>query len=445
MNIGRWEKIIFNSESYSKLAFLGKAGRFFIKKVQKLFAVVLQTSRIYQGLSNIGNRFVGFRRQQSGFWEALDRRWGKIVEAGIILTIALMPVLNSWGMLFFLVLILNIIRFPERKLPDTGLFLFWLALMISSVMSLGIKGPGRLVTVTVWLLTAYLAGHTFTVNFSRKIIRLMLVAGVIWILIGLRQQGAGVSTPSGWLEQGQNLLISVRSFSVFGNPNVYGQYLISIIILALSELTGRKLEDCFFPGLILILGVISLYYTYSRTAWVLGVAGVSFWFGKRTFSRKFLYIGILGLGLFCLPGFKTRFFNPVGFFGGTLWLRVRIWRNMLKILADFWLWGSGPGSFNEVYQSYLSTNGLIGHGHQLYLQLWLENGIFSLLAFIRVLFKNLTGFISSLSTAGAVALVIFTTLMFGFLETWWVHQFSGGYFWLFIGLLQSLRTGLTDS
>jgi hypothetical protein len=77
--------------------------------------------------------------------------------------------------------------------------------------------------------------------------------------------------------------------------------------------------------------------------------------------------------------------------------------------------------------------------------LWLENGIFSLLAFIRVLFKNLTGFISSLSTAGAVALVIFTTLMFGFLETWWVHQFSGGYFWLFIGLLQSLRTGLTDS
>lgn len=444
MRIGRWGNTISTSELFIRLVCLEKAGRSFVKKTQKLLALIWETSRIYQGVNNIRSRLAALRRGQSGFWEALDRRWGKIVEAGIILTIALMPVLNSWGVLLFLVLILKIIRFPERKLSDIGLFFFWLALMISAVMSLGVGGTRRLVMVTVWLLTAYFAGGAFTVNFSRKIIRWLLVSGLIWILIGLGQQEAGVSTPYGWLEQGQNLLITVRSFSVFGNPNIYGLYLLSIIIFALSELAGEELEERFFPGLILILAVISLYYTYSRTAWILGLVGVSIWFSKRIFSDKFLYGWIVGLGLWCLSGFKTRFFNPAGFFEGTFWLRVRIWQNMLKILTDFWLWGSGPGSFTEVYQSYLSPTGLTGHGHQIFLQLWLESGIFSLLAFIRVLVKNIAGLISFSNTARAVALVILVFLMFGFLETWWVHEFSGGYFWLLIGLLQSLRTGRTD-
>jgi O-antigen ligase len=445
MKIEKWKRLILSSQTFTTLGFLEELSEAFAEKTKSFLTITWKTSRIYQSLTNLGSRFKTFRQRELSLWEVLDRRWGKLVEAGIILTIALAPVLNSWGTLLFLVLILKIIRFPERKLPDTGLFFFWLALVISSIMSSGLRGPGQLITVTVWILTAYLAGTVFSVNLSRKIIRLMLVTSLIWIIIGLRQQGAGVSTPSGWLEQGQNLLISVRSVSVFGNPNIYGLYLLSILIFALSEIAEQKLQHQFFSVVILILGAISLYYTYSRTAWILGLAGISIWFGKSFRSRKFLYILIVGLCLFCLPAFKTRLFSSGGFFEGTLWLRIRLWRNMLKILADFWLWGAGPGSFNEVYQSYSRANGLISHGHQLYLQLWLENGILSFLAFIRVLFKNLTGFISFQSTVRAVALTIFSFLLFGFLETWWAHQFCGGYFWLLVGLLQSLRTGRIES
>lgn len=445
MKLEEWKGLILSSEIYGRLLFYRKIGNSFVGQIKQFLASIWEKSRTYQIISNTRSRFQVGRRLKSVFWKDLDRRLGKVIEAGIMLTIALAPVVNAWGTLLFLILILKIIRSPGRKLPDTGLFVFWLALTVSSVMSLGAGGPCRLVTVTTWLLMASLAGRTFSAKFSRKIIRMLPATALIWMLIGLWQQAAGAPTPSGWLEQGQHILITVRSFSVFGNPNIYGLYLLSILVFSFPEITGRNTYYRIFFGFVLVLGIVSLYYTYSRTAWILGLAAAVLWFGRSCFSHKSLYIWIFILGLFCLSGFQIRFFGPVNFFEGTLWLRVRIWRNLLKIIADYWVWGSGPGSFSEIYHSYPTATGLVDHCHQLFLQLWLENGVFSLLAFIRIIFKNLSGAIYFQSYTKAVAISIIIFLSFGFLETWWNHRFSGGYFWLLFGLLLSLRTGRTDS
>lgn len=445
MKFEEWKRLVLTSEIYGRLFFFRKPGKSFVGQIKQFLTLIWENSLIYQSISNIRSPFPVGRRLKSVFWGGLDRHFGKVIEAGIMLTIALMPVVNAWGTLLFLILILNIIRSPGRKLPDTGLFVFWLVLAVSSVMSIGAGGLRRLVTVTIWLLTASLAGRTFPAEFSRKIISLLPVAALIWMVVGLGQQAAGVPTPSGWLEQGQQMLITVRSFSVFGNPNIYGLYLLSILIFSFPEITGKNIYHRFFFGLVLVLGIVSLYYTYSRTAWILGLAAAVLWFGKSCFSHKSMYIWIFILGLFWISGFKMRFFSPVGFFEGTFWLRIRIWRNLLKIIADYWVWGSGPGSFSEIYQSYPTATGLVVHGHQLFLQLWLENGVFSLLAFMGIIFKNLVGAVCFQSYTKAVAIAIIIFLSFGFLETWWNHQFSGGYFWLLFGLLQSLRTGRTDS
>ncbi len=444
----RWFSLFTSSRTIIGLSIFGKKVVILAEQADDCLKQLWKISWVYRRLAVVRTWFESFRRRRNAaFWEGANRRWGKAIEAGIILTIALMPVLNSWEVLLGLTLLLYVIRFPERKLPDTGLIFFWLALTVSAIMAVGIKGLNGLVTVTVWLLIAGLAGRAFTAEFSRKVIRFILSAGLIWMVIGLWQQAAGVFTPAGWLEQGQNLLISVRSYSVFGNPNIYGMYLVSILIFAFLEINAGDRFHCAVARLIIPVALTSLFFTYSRTAWLLGLTVIIGWFGKRLCSGKHCYL--LGLGILFLivgiPGFKARIIGPVNFFESTLRLRVEIWRNILTILADFWPWGAGSGSFSEVYGSYLTGSGLVQHGHQLYLQLWLESGILSLAALIRVIAKSLAGFNGFHCDAKAVALVIAVFLISGLVETWWVHQFSGGYFWLLIGLLQSMRAGRINS
>lgn len=450
MKFARWAGLIHTSEAFTGLAKGKRVVEAFFKKVNNYFMSIQERSLFFRGARKILTWVEAIRqRRNQPFWERMDRHWGKAVEAGIILTVALMPILNSWGVLLALNSLLYVIRFPDKKFPGTGLLFFWLALALSALMAVGLEGFGRLVTATVWFLIAGMTGRVFTAEFSRRVVGFSLLAALIWMVIGLWQQAAGVLTPSHWLEQGQSLYISVRSYSVFGNPNIYGLYLLSILILALSGISSKGRIYRALPLAALTLGLISLFFTYSRTVWFLGIAAMILWFGKGFFSNRLLYLWMGILVLLNLEGFKARIIRPENLSESTLGFRIQIWRNTLKIIGDYWQWGSGPGSFGEAYGSFSMANGMfqgmVQHGHQLYLQLWLENGFISLAAFFRVIVKSLTGFTSFQGSVKAVALVIVIYLAAGFMETWWAHQFLGGYFWLLIGLLHSMRAGQIDS
>lgn len=386
------------------------------------------------------------RRRNSIVWESLDRRWGKLVETGIILTIVLLPVICAWEVLLVLIMLLYIIRFPARKTLGTGLLFFCLVLVISSLMASGPAGIKGLVPFIVWLSITGLAGRTFSIGFSRRVLGYILSASLIWMVIGFWQQWSGAPTSSGWLEQGQIFFISVRSFSVFGNPNIYGLYLLSILVFGLSGITSKNPLYRAVSWPILSLTVLSLIYCYSRTAWILGIAAVVGWFGKRLFQAKYIPVCTVIFSLLCIvPGLTARIIGT-DLLNNTFWLRVNIWRDLLRVLADYWLWGSGPDSFLEIFATYPRvTKGLPQHGHQLYLELWLEHGILTLLVFVRVMVKNLTGLTGISSCAKAIVLVIVLFLAAGFMETWWVSKFCGGFFWLLIGMLQSMRAGQIDS
>lgn len=446
MTVKGWLGLLLISRTFVRLSAIAVNAMAVVSQVRDYFKNIRERSILHQSVIKMRIRLELIRqRRDKAFWEGVDRRWGKVIEVGIILTLVFMPILNSWETLLALTLLLLLIRSPGKKPRDTGLFIFWLALVISALMAVGIGGPGRLATVTIWLLLAGLTGRVFTAEFSRKVIRFSVIAGLIWMVIGLWQQVAGVSTPAHWLEQGQSLFISVRSYSVFGNPNIYGLYLVSILCFAFA---GTKSGEGIYSAVswvVLVLAPVSLFFTYSRTAWLLSLLGLILWSGKGFVARRKRFI-FLWWGLFLMiPGFKARIGGLSNLFESTFWFRVQIWRNMPLMIADFLWWGAGPGSFHEVYRSYLTGMAPVEHGHQLYLQLWLESGLFSLAAFFRVIAKNMVGLNRLSSITKATALVIVLWLIAGFLETWWVHQFMGGYFWLLFGLLQSLRMGQIDS
>ncbi|NLY74862.1 MAG: hypothetical protein GX075_06125 [Firmicutes bacterium] len=445
MRVGKWFELTGTSETVTRLStfvkFLGK----FFESAGECFEKLWISSRIFKITVMIGSRLERFRRNNAVLWKTLERRWAAIIEAAIILLIALMPVLNSWEALLILTLFLYAIRFPARQRPDTGLLIFWISMALSALMAMGAPGLSRMLPVTVGLSLAGVAGRTFSAAFSRKLIRFMLMTGLLWMIIGFWQQWTGVPTPPGWLERGQAWTISVRSYSVFGNPNIYGLYLLSILSFAFDGISADNYFFRIMSGLVLILTVISLYFTYSRTAWLLGMAAAFYWFQKRIKSGKSLvYLGAGALLLSLLPGFRTRMAALASPLENTFRLRVRIWRNILRLITGSWLWGFGPGSFIEVYRHFPAGTGPVQHGHQLYLQLWLENGVLSLTAFGGVIVKSLAGFFGNRGSVKATALAILLFLTAAFSETWWVHPFCGGYFWLLIGLRYSLKTERKD-
>lgn len=445
MKLERWVGLIHASKVFIGLANGKRIIEVFSEKAKNCFRGIQKHSLFFRGTCKIRNWFEAIRkRRNKAFWENLNRRWGKWIEAGIILIIALMPVLNVWEVLLGLTLLLYWVRFPESKTSGAGLLVLWLVLAVSSIMAVGAKGINRLATVSVWLLIAGLSGRTFAAEFTRRIIRFCLLSGLIWMIIGIRQQVAGIPTPVGWLEQGQNLVISVRSFSVFGNPNIYGLYLLSILVFGFLGVTSKTILYPSVAWPVLSLTLLSLIYSYSRTAWILGIGAVMVWFGKGLFRAKYIlgWIGVLSL-LLIIPGITARIM-AIDFFNNTFQVRVDIWRDLLKILADYWLWGSGPGSFFEVFATYPTVRSLPLHGHQLYLELWLEHGIISLMVFVGVVVKRLAGFTGFPDLAKAIALAIILYLAAGFMETWWANKFCGGFFWLLIGLLESVRAGQGD-
>jgi putative inorganic carbon (HCO3(-)) transporter len=369
-------------------------------------------------------------------------RWRPVIEAVIILLIVFMPVLNDWGLLLPLLLLLWLSGNRRTNPSAKELAVFLLALAISACLSAGLKsGISSLTDYVCYLGIAYLSGKAFSVQFGTKIAQYICYSSLLWIVLGLAQQWVGVPTPPGWLGREQGALITVRSYSLFGNPNIYALYLLSVLVLICylisKPLASPKLR--FWPILLLILVLISLYFTYARFAWLIGIAFLCFWFRPKQGKWRWLFLLVIPLFLLTIQGFRVRTATLLNLSDSSMWYRLRIWRGVVSAIAEFWLWGAGPGSFQTIYPWYQIKNTVSAHAHQLYLQIWLENGILSLAAFLSLAAKmSLDCFADRRSTQFAFVTIVF--LVYGFVETWSQNLLIGGYFWLFCGLWISSKS-----
>ena len=373
--------------------------------------------------------------------------WKPVFEAAIILIVVLMPILNSWELLLPLLMLLWLCSEGQSNPIAKELWVFWLALIISACFSGSLRfGMQSLITYSSWLGITYLSGKVFSWQFSKKLLHFLVFTSLFWLSIGLMQQWVGVPTPPGWLGQEQSNLIAVRSYSLFGNPNIYALYLVSMVVLTCYLMTDSMVLAQKFSRihqllllLLLLLILVALYFTYSRIAWILGIIFLAFWFWPKLGKWRWPIIFMVPLFLVTLQGFKVRMATLVTLTDSSLWYRVRIWQGVIKALSGFWLWGAGPGSFGAVYPWYQIKDTISAHAHQIFLQLWLENGILSLVAFLWLIKKMNLGITHTHAGADhqltkAIAIVIVIFLGYGLTETWFQSLLIGGYFWLFCGL-----------
>ncbi len=275
------------------------------------------------------------------------------------------------------------------KIDTTGIFILAFSIII---MFYGLTSNHRATSIKIALLQVLFIMSYFLIVFlidSREKIKALVfvycTSALFTGFVGLRQYLSG-QVDMTWTDKELFETLSLRVYSTFENPNVYGEYLLLCIPMAfvMALISKRWIMKLFYGGTSLVL-LVNLGLTYSRGCYlaILLCAGVIVWFG----CRRLLVFSIFPLVAlpFVLPqSIINRFTSILNFSDTSTSYRLGIWQGTIKMLTDFWYLGVGLGkdAYNTVYPLY-SLNAIFApHAHSLYLQVMAEMGISGFTALI---------------------------------------------------------------
>ncbi|MDR1065855.1 MAG: O-antigen ligase family protein [Clostridiales bacterium] len=224
----------------------------------------------------------------------------------------------------------------------------------------------------------------------RAVVTAFVSAAAVTAIYGLYQKYSG-KVDMTWVDKELFEGTKLRVFSVFGNPNVYGEYLLLAIPLAFSAFFMFKkgvVKIYFLLAGCLTLAALAL--TYSRGCYV------AFAFGALVFAlfaQKRL-VTVFAASIFAAPfalppDIINRLSSITNLEDSSTSYRLNIWQATLRVIKDFWPSGVGQGidAFNSVYPLYAFNAVPAPHTHSLFMQIITETGAFGFLAFFCVIFS----------------------------------------------------------
>jgi len=227
---------------------------------------------------------------------------------------------------------------------------------------------------------------------TRKSVDLLIIIFVISAgitgLYGMYQVLAGY-VGDVWHDQELFAGTRLRVHSTFGNPNVYGTYLLLAIPIAAAcivYLKGFFFKFCAVGATGLLL--VNLLLTLSRGCYLslaLAVGVFVLIIEKRLVIP--LIPAVVALPFVLPQAILNRFLSIFNMADTSTAFRLNIWQGSLRILQDFWLSGVGQGidAYNAVYPFYALAAIYSPHSHSLYIQYLVEVGVVGFAVFIIVL------------------------------------------------------------
>jgi len=197
-----------------------------------------------------------------------------------------------------------------------------------------------------------------------------------------------------WLDSNLFGSIRGRAYATLENPNMYGEYLVLVIPLAVGMLIRR------WSGLrnsvtLLCLGILGtgLICSWSRGALLaLLIAMVVFFFIWHRRAMFLVFAGAASIPFlpFILPeAFVDRYFSIGNMADSSTSYRVGGWQASFEMLKNNFLGGIGTGveAWKSIYPRYAyMTMESTPHAHNLYIQIAMEVGIVGLFVFLVFLF-----------------------------------------------------------
>lgn len=305
-------------------------------------------------------------------------------------TMALAGLLLATGGCFLLQLLFG--KGYRFKIDATGIFLLLFAVLLV-FYGLTSYSPGK--SLQIALLEVLFIGSYFLIIAMiqnriaiKNMIFVYCTSSLVTGLIGLYQFLSGKIDVT-WTDTTLFEEIGLRVYSTFDNPNVYGEYLLLALPIAIVMVFLAKglVAKGYYAGISAIL-LVNLGLTYSRGCY-LALMLAAFIFILCN-ARQLLLLGIPALAVmpFVLPSsIIARFASITNMTDTSTSYRLNIWQGAVRMLKDFWYLGIGLGqdAFNSVYPKY-SLNGIVApHSHNLYLQVFLEMGIAGFFTFTAVM------------------------------------------------------------
>lgn len=190
--------------------------------------------------------------------------------------------------------------------------------------------------------------------FKLKVIKGVFVGGLLVVLLGYVQYFLYPNLRNlyylGWDEHNHRL------FSTFLDPNYAGAFLVLFLLFSVGFMIlyvrERKRREVFLSAGVLVVTVIAIFLTYSRSAILMMVFGLATYLWL--INRKRLIILLLGIIIFAILALSPTFNKEnTNLFRVTSSLaRVETYRNAQKIIQDHPILGVGFNTYRYAQQSY---------------------------------------------------------------------------------------------
>ena len=276
------------------------------------------------------------------------------------------------------------------------------------------------------------------------VISALLIGSFFASCIGIWQYLSG-QVDTTWTDTELFEELSIRVYSTFANPNVFGEFL--LLVLPLSVGMGLyfkkwKYRICCFISAIVSFAALAL--TYSRGCYVgIAVTALIFvWMYSKKLFAALLVIG-LPVGVAMMPqNMVNRIISIGNFSDSSTSYRLQIYEGTMNLLGLYWPSGLGIGetAFNYVYP-FFGVQGVVApHSHSLFFQLMISFGIAGFLYFLILLFvyhRNIISLAKTKKNGDRTLLIIFGSIFFGFLVqsifdyTWYNYRVYA-VFWMLL-------------
>lgn len=265
-------------------------------------------------------------------------------------------------------------------------YVYFLLMVVQTATSLYFMGSLRDLAIHTagFMYLIFLINEVKTEEELHGVIVALVCAATVLALIGIYQYVVGVDIKKEWVDTTSNSAIRARAYSVFGNPNIFAEYLVMAIPLCVGLFWSTKRDGVrllFFA--MFVLQIVSLFMTMSRGGW-LGLAVAAFIF--ICLVRKellLLAIPLLGAAVFVVPeSIINRFMTIFNFADSSTSYRFKIWEITEAVIHDHFIVGLGLGHlpFKMVFEQYIRTMPIY-HAHNTFLQIFAEMGIVGFVLF----------------------------------------------------------------
>ena len=371
---------------------------------------------------------------------------------------------------FFLVLLLVIAGGMRRKdlrldmkLVNPYLVLFAGAVVFSAIFSRYTALSSRFLLYHATCMLCVVV----TVSAVKTAVHLKLLAAgasmgvLVTSLYGIYQRIQGVEVNESYVDIELNAGMPGRVFSVFDNPNAFGEVLVILlpVVLALVFCSRHFVSRAAALG-IFCIGAVALIMTYSRAGWI----GFAFSLVVFVFLWDIRFVPICAvLAVCCIPLLPDTVMNRIGTItnlsDSSTSSRFPLYAATIELIQKSPVRGAGLGT--AAVQKYILDHNLYHaeapyvHAHDIYLQVWAETGLVGILTFVAGMWSCVCGGIRAvmntkchearLITVGSVA-ALCGALVCAIADYLWNYPRVMCIFWFLIALiLAGIKTCQTES